>query len=107
MARTTPLLETLKMVSTRLDSGEAGRRDLFLFSNMLENDRISFYHPPLPKLEKLNELGLRLLDVRGALRDLNVTVYRIPDNHYREEVRAWWRDYFNHAGARTFAMKSL
>jgi hypothetical protein len=106
-ARTTPLLETLRMASTLLESVKAERRDLFIFSNMLENDRISFYKLPLPKFEKLNALGLRLLDVKGALREVNVTAYRIPAKHFREEAGSWWQDYFNYAGALNFEMKTL
>lgn len=107
-AEKTPILETLLTISLADCFAGAQRKELVLFSNMLENsDTISHYRQGWKDFNQLIEKSFWVLDVKDAFLDAEVTVFHLKDEAYTDEHKQWWKDYFSYAGAKICHWKTL
>lgn len=107
-ASTSPILESLRSVALDDRFSAASRREIVLFSNMMQrNGHIDQYESGWENFKALAGRSLRVLDVQNLLVGAKVTVFLLSERKFTDNHLAWWQQYFRYSGAETLEIKRI
>ncbi len=107
-ARSSPILSVLHKLAQTPGFTLAQRRELILFSNLMENSaQFSHYRSGCRNFQQVLNRSLRTLDVKDLLTGVDVTVFLIQNGQRMRGLADWWRQYFTYAGAAGVEFKNI
>lgn len=102
-AAQSPILETLNFLAKRPDFSNSLKKNIYIFSDMIQNSNSLNFYKKIPRYSNIGEYEIPIENFSLSGAEVYMVYVARRDNwEKRDDVREFWRDLFSSKGAKDY-----